>query len=87
MKTGYMPVFYFYGDKMKTIYIPQVGHSVAARRKIKTDGPGNTICGPVTVATNDSCIIVTNRNESYIKAHFLNFNDWEFQFLHLTEEE
>ena len=65
-------------------YIPQVGDSVGARRKVKSNIYANTIVGPVVDTWPNACRIVTNLGTD-IKGDFrLYYSDWYFQFLHKT---
>jgi hypothetical protein len=68
----------------KQAYIPQVGDSVAARRKVKSSTSSNTIVGPIVETWPNACRIVTNPGTD-IEGNFKLVNsDWTFQFLHKT---
>lgn len=67
-------------------YIPKVGDSVVARRKIKEKSLANTICGPVVSSYEDSCRILTNEGTDIEFDFKLDYNDWNFQYLHKTSE-
>lgn len=68
------------------MYIPRVGDSVVAKRKVKSK-EFNTIVGPVVETFENSCKIITNENTE-LETHFvLSYNDYDFCFLHLTDEE
>lgn len=68
-------------------YTPQVGHSVAARRKVPSKIYDNLIVGPVVGAGENVCRIVTNAGTPIEGDFQFFFSDWNFQFLHLTAEE
>ena len=66
----------------KQAYIPQVGDSVVARRKVKSSTSSNTIVGPIVETWPNACRIVTNPGTD-IEGNFKLVNsDWTFQFLH-----
>ena len=65
-------------------YIPQVGDSVCARRKVKSSIYANTIVGPVIETWPNACRIVTNKGTDIEGDFQLFFTDWKFQFLHKT---
>jgi len=68
-------------------YIPQVGDSVGARRKVKSSIYANTIVGPVIETWPNACRIVTNKGTDIEGDFQLFYNDWNFQFLHKTNAE
>lgn len=70
-----------------TKYTPQIGHSVAARRKVQSTIYNNLIVGPVIEVWGNACRIATNQEDPEIAGDFqLFFSDWSFQFLHLTKQ-
>ena len=67
-------------------YIPKVGDSVAADRKVRVPHLHNRVIGSVVEVDNNSCRIATNPN-TRIRGDFnLPFDEWKFHFLHLTSE-
>jgi hypothetical protein len=64
------------------VYIPMIGDSVAARRKVKSQIYSNLIVGPVVETYPNACRIVTNKGTEIESDFQLFFSDWEFQFLH-----
>ncbi|MBW1791578.1 MAG: hypothetical protein JRJ14_04800 [Deltaproteobacteria bacterium] len=68
-------------------YIPKAGDSVGAKRKIKSKIYKNMIVGPVVDTWDNACRIVTNQGTSMEGDFRLFFSDWDFQFLHTTDEE
>lgn len=68
------------------MYIPKVGDSVVARRKVKSTTLPNTICGPVVECFSDCCLITTNEGTEIEGNFTLYFNEHNFQFLHLTKD-
>jgi hypothetical protein len=74
-----------WGDKK---YIPKIGDSVVARRKVSSDIYKNTIIGPVINVVDNTCHIVTNPGTDLESDFTLSFCDWNFQYLHpsITDE-
>lgn len=68
------------------MYIPKVGDSAVARRKIKSTTSPNTICGPVVESFDNYCRIITNEGTEIESNFILYFNEYNFQFLHLTKD-
>lgn len=79
------------GGGAKLRYIPRVGDSVVARRKVKTSNLPSIIGPVVQVAPEVNpqyCLIITNRDTEHIEGHFwLSYKDWTFQFLYKTNVE
>lgn len=71
---------------MKTMYIPQIGDAVAARRKEPSNLYHNTVAGPVTATYPNACRITTNKGTEIETEFELFFADWNFQFLHKLED-
>ena len=68
-------------------YIPKVGDSVGARRKVKSKIYHNIVVGPVVDVWTNSCRVITNEGTDIEGEFRLYFSDWSFQFLHLSEME
>lgn len=66
------------------MYIPKIGDSVCATRKIKSNIYHNMVVGPVVDTWENACRVVTNQGEDCEGDFRLYFNDWDFRFLHLT---
>lgn len=64
------------------VYVPMVGDSVAARRKVKSEIYPNLIVGPVIETWESACRIVTNKGTEIEGDFQLFYGDWKFQFLH-----
>ena len=64
------------------MYIPKIGDSVAARRKIESKIYKNLIVGPVIDTWDNACRIVTSTTTDWN----LHFSDWNFQYLHKTDQ-
>lgn len=69
------------------MYIPEVGHSVCARRKKTSSTEPNMIVGPVTRMARMGCIIHNNRGKENAKAFYLFLEEWDFDYLFLTKDE
>lgn len=67
-------------------YIPQIGDSVAARRKIKSKIYANLIVGPVIDTWDNACRIVVNRGTDFEGDWKLHFSDWSFEYLDRTDQ-
>lgn len=65
-------------------YIPLVGDSIAARRKVTSKIYVNLIVGPVIVTWENACRVVTNQGTNIEGDFQLFYSDWNFQFLHKT---
>ena len=65
------------------MYIPNVGDSVIARRKVKSEIYHNTVIGPVVDVWDNACRIVTNAGEEYEGDFKLHFSDWTFERISL----
>lgn len=63
-------------------YIPKIGDSIAARRRIKSKIYHNTVAGPVVETWENACHIVTNPGTEIEGSFRLYFTDWNFQYLH-----
>lgn len=63
-------------------YTPQVGHAVAARRRVKSNIYKNLIVGPVVDVWSNACRILTNPGIEIGGDFRLYFSDWKFQYLH-----
>lgn len=72
---------------MNKTYIPCIGDSVVARRKIKSKIYYNMIIGPVIQTWDNACQIITNQGTKIESDFRLYYNDWDFDFLHKTSEE
>jgi predicted transport protein len=69
------------------MYIPKIGDSVAARRKIESKIYKNLIVGPVIDTWENACRIVTNVGTDCEGDFKLHFSDWNFQYLHKTNQD
>jgi len=67
-------------------YLPEVGHSIDAQRKVKSKEFPNRIVGPVVERWDDSCRVLNNAGESNEGDFKLYFSDWYFCFLHYTRK-
>ena len=67
-------------------YLPEIGDSVAAERKVKSLMFPNLIIGPVVNILDDVCFIHNNPGEPIETWFKLVFSEWNFQFLHKTSE-
>ena len=71
----------------ETKYIPQIGDSVDATRIEKSRIYENRIVGPVTQIWDNACLVAFRfGSHNDIVEHRLYFSDWNFRFLHKTEE-
>ena len=68
-------------------YIPQVGDSVHAKRKVPSKIFANSIVGPVLETWDNACRIITNQGTEIESDFQLFYSDWTFRFLHKTEKE
>lgn len=66
-------------------YIPDVGDSVVATRKIYSSIYSNIIVGPVVDVWSNACRILNNPGTQAEGDFRLFFNDWDFSFLHRTD--
>ena len=67
-------------------HTPKIGDSVAARRKPKSKLYHNLVIGPVVDVWDNACRVITNSGDDIEGDFRLCFNEWDFQFLHLTKE-
>jgi len=62
-------------------YVPRVGDSVGARRKVRSDVGPNLVVGPVVEVGGGYCRIVTNPGTKIAGDFRLCLRDWKFEFL------
>ena len=62
-------------DKVKA------GDRIGAHRKIKSNTEPNTIVGPVSSVSPDSCSVINNKGTELEKEFILPFSDWNIQIL------
>ena len=67
-------------------YIPVIGDSVDAVRKVKSRIYANHIVGPVVDVWENACRILNNPGTNAEGDFRLFFNDWDFKFLHRTDD-
>jgi len=68
-------------------WLPEIGDSVVARRKVKSKIYASTIVGPVVDIWDNACRIVTNPNTEIEGDFKLYFKDWDFRPLFIPHEE
>ena len=69
-----------------TIYVPQVGDSVAARRRKQSNIYHNLVVGPVVEVWDNACRVRCNAGTDIESDFQLFFADWTFQLVfHATE--
>jgi hypothetical protein len=61
-------------------YIPKVGDSVSAKRKIKTNGI-DCVIGPIVAINRDEVVIEAN-----LKFFTVSTKEWKLSFLHVSPE-
>ena len=59
-------------------YIPKIGDSIVAKRKIQSKIYSNTIVGPVVDIWENACRVVTNPGTEIEGDFRLYFSDWFF---------
>jgi len=69
-------------------YVPKVGDSIAATRKFKSSiyHNHNFIVGHVVEVWSNTCQIIINQGTEIEDDFRLYFDDWNFQFLHKTND-
>jgi len=68
-------------------YLPKVGDSIVARRKVNSNIYENTVVGPVVETWENACRIHNNPGTIIEYEFKLYYKDWDFMFLHKTDEE
>jgi len=69
------------------MYIPKIGDSVYAKRKIKSKIYSNLVIGPIVDVWDNACRMLINKDTENERDCRLYFNEWEFTYLFPTEDE